>query len=124
MSELLDDTNKEETNLLTVSLKITGSVRPTNKLQIQEKKRKQNCMCSLCGYEIVLNVLEIFQIKNTTQIVQTLVARKVIKMLAPKQMNQRLLAQVKQKIPQKYFFNEICQIIFSVYQENKMTKSV
>lgn len=81
-------------------------------------------MCSLCGYEIVLNVLEIFQIKNTTQIVQTLVARKVIKMLAPKQMNQRLLAQVKQEIPQKYFFNEICQIIFSVYQENKMTKSV
>ena len=81
-------------------------------------------MCSLCGYEIVLNVLEIFQIKNTTQIVQTLVARKVIKMLAPKQMNQRLLAQVKQVIPQKYFFNEICQIIFSVYQENKMTKTV
>ena len=58
-------------------------------------------MCSLCGYEIVLNVLEIFQIKNTTQIVLTLVARKVIKMLTPKQMTQRLLAQVKQVIPQK-----------------------
>ena len=81
-------------------------------------------MCSLCGYEIVLNFLGIFQIKNTTQIVLTLVARKVIKMLTPKQMTQRLLAQVKQVIPQKYFFNEICQIIFSVYQENKMTKSV
>lgn len=41
MSGLLDDANKEETNLLTVSLKITSSFRPTNKLQIQEKKRKQ-----------------------------------------------------------------------------------
>lgn len=69
-------------------------------------------MCSLCGYEIVLNVLEIFQIKNTTQIVLTLVARKVIKMLTPKQMTQRLLAQVKQVIPQKSFLMKFVRSSF------------
>ena len=48
-----------------------------------------------------------------------------IKILTPKQMLQRLpitLAQVKAVNTSKNLLNEIRQIIFSLYQKNKLTK--
>ena len=110
----------DQANLLENMVKFSNESRPKTK---EGKDKKQNTFDSVNslyeGRKLTLNAFRsgIFPIKEKQE--------KGLKILAPKQMIQRLsiaLAQVNAGNTSENLLNEIRQIIYSLYQAKKITK--
>ena len=124
----LEEADEDQTDLADKINEFTKEERPKNYDKKQEKKIvTKNLRHFLNAREMVLNGFKskIFLTKSTgTGILNT--DNSKLKILAPKQMLQRLpiaLAQVKAGNNSENLLNEIQQIIYSLYQSKKITKN-
>ena len=124
----LEEADEDQTDLADKINEFTKEERPKNYDKKQEKKIvTKNLRHFLNAREMVLNGFKskIFLRKSTgTGILNT--DNSKLKILAPKQMLQRLpiaLAQVKPGNNSENLLNEIQQIIYSLYQSKKITKN-
>ena len=125
----LEEVDEDQSHLANEINDFIKATKPRNNEKKTEKKIvKKNLHNFLKAREMVLNGFKskIFLTKSTgTGILNT--DNSKLKILAPKQMLQRLpiaLAQVKAGNNSQNLLNEIRQIIYSLYQSKEITKKV
>ena len=132
----LDTANVEQANLLSYIYDVTKKTKTRNLTQKKLRADVLNSMTELFnGREMVLNAFKsgIFQVSKESQEgtganeMSRVNVSERLKILTPNQMLKRLpiaLAQVKAGNNSESLFNEIRQIVYSLYRSKEITKKV